>query len=357
MEEASTFMRIKPRAGAQLLHPILSRSERMKGDNAPDIHQKGEPIKDIIMKEYIGIDVSKRTLWIETPQASHEVENTEEALEQWITSLGDTRDTLVVYEPTGGYERTLQACLLKANIASHCAHAKRVREFAKAKGYLAKTDKIDAAMLRVYGQIFAVVADKQSPIDERLSAYLKRREQLVQQVRQEKNRLENTAIQEVRNWIEQSIAQLKVQLDNLDKAISQQIEQNDTLKKTRALYESVPGIGRISAHQLIVNLPELASIPLNTLNCLVGVAPLNRDSGLYKGTRHIQGGRKSVRCALYMAVLSAIRYNGVIKAFYQRLRAAGKPAKVALVACMRKLISILKSIITRQTPWQDTVLR
>jgi transposase len=308
-------------------------------------------IRNYIMKTYVGIDIGKLDLHLSYQGEVAKIQNTKKALAKWLTSNATAKSAIWVYEPTGGYEYCLREFLLDDAIAQNCIHANHIRYYAKARGILAKTDKVDAKVIKRYAEDFRVESNESIKKNNKLQALMLRREQVIQMRRQEKNRLENTYDKSIQQLINRHIGLLEKQVAKLDLLIDEKINEDTALANQRKLYESVPGIGKQASAQLVVNLPELLTHEAKVISALVGVAPISRDSGKFQGKRSTCGGRSKVRSVLYMSILSAMRYNPVIKQFYQRLRAVGKPGKVAIVACMRKLLMILKSIAVRQTPW------
>lgn len=305
------------------------------------------------MKKYLGVDISKSELYLSHNAQVEVIVNTSKAIKAWIAKNPFSKEVIWVYEPTGGYEQCLKQTLSMLNLLQHCVHANHIRYYAKARGILAKTDKVDAKVIEKYAKDFDLSEKVVSEYNEELQSLLQRREQLIQMRRQEKNRLETTRNKAMKKQIEKHIKYLDEQIKVLDQLIDDEISKNELLSKQRALYESVPGIGRQASAQLVAHLPELMTHEAKVLAALVGVAPINRDSGQFIGRRRTYGGRSKIRSALYMSILSAMKYNPLIKAMYDRLRKSGKPAKVAIVACIRKLLMILKSIAVRQTPWVD----
>ncbi|WP_110034638.1 IS110 family transposase, partial [Hoeflea marina] len=260
---------------------------------------------------------------------------------------------LVALEATGGYEMRMVRSLLAVGVPVAVINPRQVRHFALASGRLAKTDRLDAHVILHFARVFrpAPMPD----LGERhasLTALVARRRQLIDMAVAEKNRLEH-APQALVPLINQVQALLKAQLTTVDAAIATTIDQQPDLAARRDILLSVPGIGDVAAAVIIAELPELGAIDDKKLSALVGVAPIVRDSGTLCGQRHIGGGRPTVRCALYMATLSAIRCNAPIKAFYTRLRDAGRPPKVAIVAAMRKLITMINTIVKRQVFWEN----
>jgi transposase len=259
---------------------------------------------------------------------------------------------LVVLEATGGYEALVVAKLAAAQLPVVVVNPRQVRDFAKSLGRLAKTDVIDARVLALFGErvrpAVRLLKDEQT---HALEGLLARRRQLVEMMVAEKNRLIH-AHGEVRKSIEQTIAFLKKQLKHLDRDLDDSIHASPLWREKEALYRGVPGVGPQMTITLLACLPELGHLNRREISALVGVAPFNRDSGTLRGRRTIYGGRATVRGALYMATLVATRHNPVIRVFYQHLLAQHKPKKLALVACMRKLLVILNSMAKTNEPWR-----
>lgn len=308
------------------------------------------------MENYLGVDIGKADLFLSHKGKVEKISNNERSLKRWLTRNPHTKSAIWVYEPTGGYEYCLREFLLDESVKQNCIHANHIRYYAKARGILAKTDRVDAQVIERYAEDFHVTPNENIKRNNKLHSLMLRREQVIQMRRQEKNRLENMPDKGMQKLIKQHTQLLDRQVDKLDKLIDEEINKDDFLANQRKLYESVPGIGKQASAQLVTNLPELLTHDVKVLSALVGVAPISRDSGSFTGKRNTSGGRSKVRSALYMSVLSAMRCNPVIKQFYERLKAAGKPSKVAMVACIRKLIMIMKSIAVRQTPWSDEYL-
>ena len=305
-----------------------------------------------------GIDVGKKLLDVSVSQGPvRSFNNTAEgigALLAWVTSSGATE---AVCESTGGYEREPVRRLRDQGLPVHVAHPNKVRSFARAAGYEAKTDKIDARVLSRYGEVFELAT--KLPDDgatQGLKELLKRRKELVDQRVQERNRLDKGLSGGVRESTERHIAWLDEEIARLDEEYRKALSQSGRLSDMAALYQSVPGVGVLTAASLVAYLPELGKCDGKALTSLVGLAPWSRDSGRQHGYRSIRGGRGAVRRVLYLAALSAIRCNQEMERFYQGLRQRGKAGKVALVAVMRKLLLVLNSIAHRETPWVDNQL-
>ncbi len=303
---------------------------------------------------FVGIDVSKAQLDVGfVPKSeSLSVANAEEGMALIIERLAKLDVALVVLEATGGLETRITAALSAAGIPVVVVNPRQVRDFARATGRLAKTDAIDA---RILAEFAMAVRPKIRALPDEATSELKalsaRRRQLTEMIVAEKNRL-GSASKSVRPNIEAHIRWLKDELDRIDDDILQLIKNNSSFKGKDTLLRSAPGIGPVISATLLCQLPELGSLNRKQIAALVGVAPFNRDSGKFKGKRVVWGGRTHVRRALYMGTLVASRFNPVIKEFYNRLLEAGKSPKVALVACMRKLLTILNAMIKHQRAWQ-----
>lgn len=302
-----------------------------------------------------GIDVSKQHLDVcwraETLRVSNDAQGWDELAARLIAGAVD----LVVIEATGGYERGVVSALQAKGLAVARVNPRQARDFAKSLGLLAKTDRLDARGLRDFAEVLArhpqrarfitPVGDAQR---QELAALMNRRRQLVDMRVAESNRLEQAGKRAAKS-IASVLKVLDRQLAEIDKDIDKHMDEH--FKAQRELLDSVKGVGAVTTLTLLSALPELGELGRKPIAKLVGVAPLANDSGYRKGARHIWGGRAEVRSALYMATLSAQRYNPVIKAFYQRLLAAGKPKKVAMVACMRKLLTILNAMLRDKVVW------
>jgi transposase len=311
---------------------------------------------DITTLTHIGIDVSKDWLDIVVLPSGEtfRIENTEEQMGVLVNTLESLTPERIVLEATGGYERLVTSHLYRAGLPVCRVNPKRVRYFARSLGQLAKNDKLDAKVLARFGEVVKP-ALTQLPSDQAqlLSALLTRREQLSAMFVAEKNRL-GTAPANVRPSLNEHVTWLKKQLKHLDKEIDEFINATPNLKEKDDLLQDVQGIGKKTAAKLIADVPELGACDRKQIAALIGTAPYDHDSGYKKGQRAIRGGRPDVRKVLYMATLAATRFNPVIKEFYQRLVKAGKKKKVALVACMRKLLTILNAILRDRKPWNPT---
>jgi transposase len=303
---------------------------------------------------YVGVDVSKAWLdvAIEPSGKTMRVGNNVSGISGLVGCAGGLCLERIVVEATGGYESLLIETLFAAGLPVSLVHPARVRKFAQGMNWLAKTDKIDARLLARFGEkANPRLVEMPTEQEKQLGALVKRRKQVLEIMVAERNRLE-TAAPTVRGYIESSLQALRGQLDELETAIEAFVEQAPELKAKQDLLQSVPGVGKITASTLTSQLPELGKCNRKEIAALVGTAPFNHDSGYKRGKRVVKGGRSAVRNVLYMATLTATRHNPVIKVFYDRLLKAGKEKKVALVACMRKLLTILNAIVRDRNPWQ-----
>lgn len=304
---------------------------------------------------YVGVDVAKASLDLAVrPAGEHwTTSNDERGIAQAVGQLRSLHPRLVVLEATGGFEDHLVAALAVAGVPVKVLNPRQARYFAKSIGRLAKTDKIDAWVLAYYAQAIGPEPDPApDPLVEELAAVITRRSQVLGMLGAERNRL-GTVRGEVRGRIRAHIAWLEDELAELDRLLRERVHDNPAFRAKDALLQSVPGVGPQTAATLLADLPQLGQLDRKRIACLVGVAPLNRDSGQARGTRAIWGGRARARTGLYMATLVAARFNPVIKAYYVKLRGAGKVPKVALVACMHKLLTILNAMLKHATPWQE----
>lgn len=310
------------------------------------------------MDNFIGIDLSKKHLDVATHSDKHSwrLPNSVQGRHTLVRRLHRLQPALVVLEASGGLERAVAQCLRQAGLPVSVVNPRRVRDFAKALGLLAKTDRLDAKVLAQFAaSVRPPVRDWADASTQQLQALLTRRRQLLDMLAAEKNRLP-LAHPSVQPQLQSHIAHLEEQLRQLDEQ-AQQLQQGNAAWQTRIqLLQSVPGVGPVLTSTLLGCLPELGSLNRRQIAALAGLAPFNCDSGQFQGQRHIWGGRPLVRWALYMATVSALRCNQVIQHFYRHLKAQGKASKVALVACMRKLLSILNAMLKHLSPWQPRPL-
>ncbi|HXS15616.1 MAG TPA: IS110 family transposase [Polyangiaceae bacterium] len=307
---------------------------------------------------HVGIDVSKNHLDVAIRETgeSFRVENTALGIASLIERLQNGRATRIVMEATGGYEREVAVACAAAELAVAVVNPRQVRDFAKAAGKLAKTDAIDAKVLAQFAELMRPAAQEVLSEDAHaLQELVSRRRQIVEMLSSEQNRRHQARDKQVRSDIDEHIKYLKKRLRGTNGEIEQRLKSSQFWKQNADLMNSVPGVGKVTTVSLITYLPELGTLNRKKISALVGVAPLNRDSGNYRGTRGIWGGRAEVRATLYMATLVATRCNPIISKFYRRLVSAGKAKKVALVACMRKLLTILNVLMRTRMPWQEAV--
>ena len=299
---------------------------------------------------YAGIDIGKASLDVSLAgQPPCRYANDPAGRAALLTALKKLPQPVqVICEPSGGYERDLLAALWAAGLAVSLVHAARVRAFARAQGRLAKTDPIDAVVLRQFGEVFTP-APLAAPAAERarLAALVQRREQLVNLLATEEQRLAQTREPVVRKLSERLRKALQTQVEQFDQLIAAQIAADETLSQQSERLQEVKGIGPVTASTLLAEMPELGTLSRGEAAALSGLAPYNHDSGAHKGRRTIHGGRAQVRRVLYMAALVAARYNPILKAFYDRLVADGKAKKLALIALMRKLIILLNHLLKK----------
>jgi transposase len=305
---------------------------------------------------YAGIDVSKDYLDVvilPTGEYSR-YDNDEKGIEQLVTRLKEVSVKGIVMEPSGGYETAVGLALWADDLPISIVNARQVRDYGKAVGKLAKTDRIDAAIMAEFAErIKPPVRPLRDEDALDLKALMKRRAQLKDMITAELNR-KKMAPKAIKPNIQAHIDYMKKELDDLDKELRQRIEASPIWKVKDNLLQSIPGVGKVLSATILAHLPELGRLNRRKIAALVGVAPFNRDSGYRKRQRSIWGGRASVRKILYMAAIASTRYNPVIKDFYERLVAKGKAKKVALVACMRRLLTIMNAILKTGTAWQHS---
>ena len=306
---------------------------------------------------FVGIDVSKARLDVASHPAgaTQSVANDETGIKTLVDRLRAVKPVLIVLEATGGIERSVVRALVAAELPVTVANPRQVRDFAKATGQLAKTDVLDAQILARFAEaVRPALRPMPDEMTLELRALIGRRRQITEMMTAEKNRL-SRAPRRVQKRIEAHIRWLEGELERYEEDLDQTIRQSPIWREQEDLLKSVPGIGSVISRTMLAELPELGNLNRKQIAALVGVAPLNWDSGLMRGRRVIWGGRAHVRTALYMGALTASRRNPVIRDFYKRLRAAGKKPNVALVACMRKLLVILNAILKHRVPWRPVV--
>ena len=308
-----------------------------------------------IKRRFVGVDVSKWhwDLAVDGRGGVQRFDADDAGLGQLLACLEEVRPTLVCLEATGGYERTLRDALVERGVPTSTVNPRQVRDFARASGQLAKTDKIDAAVIARFAAAFDPAPDEPpSAEQQRLRSLRARRQQVVQSLTQEKNRL-GTADAETGESIRRAIKFYEDELKDLDRRIAEATRTDPDLQRRMKLLVTVPGVGAVTAAALLAELPELGAMNRGQAAKLVGLAPLNRDSGTLRGKRMIGGGRAQVRRSLYMATLVATKHNHLIRSHYRQLINRGKAKMTALVACMRKLLLILNAMIKNQSPWKE----
>jgi transposase len=308
--------------------------------------------------QFIGIDVAKAELVVAARPdgARWTVPNEDAGIRALAQRLSAARPTLIVLEATGGYELAVVAALAAVGLPVVVVNPRQVRDFARATGQLAKTDQLDAGVLALFAdQVRPAVRPLATEAQEQLEVLLARRRQLLEMLTAERHRLGQVFGREtklVKRSLKAHIAYLEREVRMTDTELGERIRESPVWRAQEDLLRSVPGVGPVLTLTLLAELPELGRLTRKEIAKLVGVAPLNRDSGTFRGKRMIVGGRAVVRAALYMGALVATKHNTVIRAFYQRLVAAGKPKKLALIACMRKLLTILNAMAKTKTRWR-----
>jgi transposase len=320
-------------------------------------HSQGRVMEQTaVSPNFVGIDVSKDRLDVHVCPSGQifAVARDSEGLGQLTDALRALSPALIVLEATGGFEITVAAALAGARLPLAVVNPRQIRDFARATGRLAKTDALDARVIALFAERIRPeprpIADADS---QSLAEFIARRRQVVEMIGMESNRMRQARNPRVQRTIKATLKTLEAQLADLDRDINDIVRDSPVWRAADDLLTSVPGIGDVTSRTLIADLPELGQLDRRRIAALVGVAPVNRDSGKFRGRRAIAGGRTDVRNALYMATLSATRWNPVISQHYKSLVERGRPKKVALVACMRRLLGILNAIIRKKTPWEN----
>jgi transposase len=307
----------------------------------------------------VGIDVSKKHLDVHSlpDNRSLRVLNSRDGIRELLGQLPTAGSCRVIAEATGGYQRLLVAELVSAGHHVSVVNPRQVRDFARADNRLAKTDKIDARTLARFGQVFELrTVEKTSESQSELQALVAHRRNLIEVRTAQQNRLDTQTSKAVVKSLREMLTLLGTQIALAEEAINRLVEQDDDWKSRTQILKSVPGVGPTTAVSLMADLPELGKLDRQAIGALAGLAPFNRDSGQFKGKRSIWGGRASVRTSLYMATLTARRINPVIRAFAARLESVGKPFKVMMTACMRKLLVILNTMVKTNTTWNPKLV-
>lgn len=313
-----------------------------------------------MMKNCVGIDISKKSFDVHILSGNKDLhfEYTDEQIKKFQKILTQIKPELIVMEATGGYERKLASQLQAAGLAVAVVNPRRIRDFAKATGRMAKTDKIDAGIIARFG---AVLEPPQKDVIDadawKMKALVARRNQLIGIRTAENNRMEHADDKVIARSIKVIIKVIEKEIEKVDKQISDHIDQMPELKRNTELLKSVPGIGDTTASMLVVELPELGKANRKQIAALVGIAPMNRDSGMFQGKRMTGGGRRNIRARLFMPTLVAIKHNPVIRKFYLNLVEKGKAKMTAVVAAMRKLLVILNTMIRNNQKWSPKITK
>ena len=312
------------------------------------------------MKQVIGIDVGKAELVIYAFGNYFTISNTKKDIKLFLKDQEKMLKglDLIVFEATGGYERYLRDCIIEKNYPYHLAHPNNVRDFAKSEGYIAKTDKLDAKVIALFGEKSGkAIAEKPLPNAsiQQIRSLLDRRGQLLGEHTREQNRLQLIEDKWLKASIKRHIKWIDEELKCIEEEIKTVEKQSPEIHEKMILLKSIPGVGDVIAQTIIGYLPEIEDCNEKSIAALVGVAPMNKDSGKCRKRRKIQGGRSAIRRVLYMGALTAARHHAGIKVFFDRLRLKGKPYKVAITAAMRKLLIMIRSVLKRGTPWLENL--
>lgn len=311
------------------------------------------------MRNCIGIDVSKKSLdmYILPTDQSERFSNDHAGILQCVKRCQQEQPALIVMEATGGYESLLAGTLQAEELAVAVVNPRRIRDFARASGQMAKTDALDAKIIAHYGAILEPAPTEQMDDNARkLKALVSRRHQLVQMHTAESNRIEHAIDKEIKSSLVAVVRTIEKQIEKIDRQIKDHIDQQPELKQRAESLKTVPGIGDTTAHMLVTELPELGCYNRRQIAALVGVAPMNRDSGMFRGKRMTGGGRRLVRARLFMPTLVAVKYNPTLRAYYRRLvEQQGKCKMVALTAAMRKLLCIMNTMLKNNQQWNENL--
>jgi len=363
--QGEVIQRLRPRASANPVLPLL-HLEQLKGAKTPKLNKaerrRKKPEKEENMQSnqtYVGIDVSKSTLDVcilKDAPIFFSVPNGEDGIQTLIEKLKREDIRTIVVEPSGGYEKKVVYALLEKSMPVALVNPRKVRQFARALSIAAKTDRIDAQVLAEFGrklnpQTFKLYGKGQ----EKLKELFRRREQVVRMLSNEKKRFRQTNNLLVRERIKRHIKFLEEEKGQLEREMDKVIQDESDFVRIAQVIKSVKGLGKITVFCLLSELPELGKVDSNSLSALVGVAPFNNDSGNRRGKRQIWGGRSIVREKLFIAMRCTIKHNNYFKNFFQSLIRRGKPFKVAIIACIRKLIVILNSLVRKGVMWDESV--
>ena len=358
VRQTDAFLVKEDRWIARVAAPLPNRARTVAWANRARILQgRASNSQEVFMEQegiYVGIDVAKAQVDVAIRPSDDrwEISHDDAGVRQLVSQLKTLEPVMVLLEASGGLELPLVAALATEELPVVVVNPRQVRDFARATGKLAKTDSLDAAVLAHFAEVIRPpVRPLRDAETQVLNSMVARRHQVMTMLVSEKNRL-GTAIVAVRPRVEAHIAWLERELDDLDEGLRRTLRQSSVWREKDDLLRTVPGVGEQISLTLLAYLPELGTLDRRQIAALVGVAPFNRDSGTLRGKRTIWGGRARVRAALYMGALVASRCNPVIREFYQRLLAAGKPKKLALTACMRKLVVILNSMLKHRSPWR-----
>jgi transposase len=312
------------------------------------------------MRNCIGIDVAKQYFDLHCLKTGQDqrMENSTDGIRQCVALCNEIRPELIVMEATGGYELVLASTLQTEGFAVAVVNPRRIRDFARAAGQIAKTDTLDARIIARFAATLEPMPTEQiNENTQKLKAMVARRNQLVGLHTAESNRLEHANTRDIQRSIAAVLKVIDAQLKTIDRQIEEHIRNTPQLQQRAETIDSVPGIGQTTAHMLVTELPELGRLNRRQIAALVGVAPIARDSGTFRGKRMTGGGRKNIRSRLFMPTLVAVRHNPVLKAYYTRLVRQGKCKMVALVAAMRKLICILNVMIKNNQKWNPNLIK
>jgi transposase len=312
------------------------------------------------MRNCIGIDVAKQYFDLHCLKTGQDqrMENSTDGIRQCVALCSKIHPELIVMEATGGYELTLASTLQSEGFAVAIVNPRRIRDFARAAGQIAKTDTLDARIIARFAATLQPMPTEQiNENTQKLKAMVARRNQLVGLHTAESNRLEHANTRNIQRSIAAVLKVIQAQLKNIDRQIEEHIRNTPQLQQRAENIDSVPGIGPTTAHMLVTELPELGQLNRRQIAALVGIAPIARDSGTFRGKRMTGGGRKNIRSRLFMPTLVAVRHNPVLKAYYTRLVSQGKCKMVALVAAMRKMICILNAMLKNNQKWNQNFIK